>query len=59
MPPSEPFTLVQQPRYHKALPFPHIALPFPHIYVLGVPQLILEGGRDHGLHFTDADSEAW
>lgn len=52
MPPSEPFTLVQQPRYHKALPFPHI-------YVLGVPQLILEGGRDHGLHFTDADSEAW
>lgn len=52
MPPSEPFTLVQQPTIYEALSFSHI-------YVLQVPQFISEGGRDHGLHFTDADTEAW
>lgn len=50
--PSEPFTPAQQPTVYESLPFSHI-------YVLGVPQIFFEGGKDYGLHFTDAEIEAW
>lgn len=52
MAPSEPFTLAQQPTAYESFPFSHI-------YILGVPQIFFEGDKDYGLHFTDADIEAW